>query len=252
MSGNKLVQLLNQYDNEHTILETGKTIGIKPITTGQMKNILQYENEEDISVVEKILDEIILGCVSDDSFDIDGLTLQDRFELLIGIRKITKGNEYSFNIKCPKCGVESIQLVELDKLDFRPFPVNINREIKINDKLTLCLDFIRRGHQKQASELVDGMGSKLSESQKMSEIATFMYAFGISKVKTSVGELTDVTIHDKVEFLDNLRASDYDVINNWYENNTYGTNFRYKVKCKAGGNCDFEKEEDIPITGFFF
>lgn len=252
MSGNKLVQLLNQYDHEHTILETNKTVGIKPITTGQMKNILQYENEEDVSVVEKILDEIILGCVSSDGFNLDDLTIQDRFELLIGIRKITKGNEYSFNIKCPKCGIESIQLVKLDTLDFTPFPINIDRDIKINDKLTLSLDFIRRGNQKQASELVDGMGGKLTDSQKMSEIATFMYAFGISNVKTNVGELTDITIHEKKEFLDNLKASDYEVINDWYEKNTYGTNFKYKVKCNAGTSCDYEKEEDIPITGFFF
>ena len=251
MSGNKLVQLLNQYDHEHTILETKKTIKIKPITTGQMKAILQYEGSDDPSVVDRILDDIINGCVITEGFNVDDLTLQDRFHLLIGIRKVSKGSEYTFNIKCPMCGVESIQMVNLDDLEITQYPENIDRKIKINNNLTIHLDYIRRGQQKQCVDLVSKMG-KLTDSQVMSEVATYMYAFGMIKFETKVGEIKDISIDDRKEFLDNLGADSYDPINNWYEKYDYGIKFKHTVVCKAGTKCNFSKEEDIPITGFFF
>jgi len=251
MSENKLVQLLNQYDHEHTILETKKVVKIKPITTGQMKAILQYEGDEDPSVVDRILDDIINGCVITEGFNVDDLTLQDRFDLLIGIRKVSKGSEYTFNIVCPMCGVESIQIVDLDKLEKTPYPDSIDRKIKINPNLTISLDYIRRGQQKQAVELANKIPN-LTENQKMSEVATFMYAFGMIKFETKVGEIKDISIEDRKEFLDNLGASSYDPINGWYEKNNYGTKFKHEIVCKAGGKCTFRKEEDIPITGFFF
>jgi hypothetical protein len=251
MSGNKLVQLLNQYDHEHTILETKKVIKIKPITTGQMKAILQYEGDEDPSVVDRILDDIINGCVITEGFSVDELTLQDRFELLIGIRKVSKGSEYNFNINCPMCGLESIQLVNLDSLEKVPYPEKVDRKIKINDNLSISLDYIRRGQQKQAVDIVSKM-KNLTENQRMSEIATYMYAFGMIKFETKVSEIKDISIDDRKEFLDNLGADSYDPINGWYEKNNYGTKFKHKIVCKAGTKCNFSKEEDIPITGFFF
>jgi hypothetical protein len=251
MSENKLVQLLNQYDHEHTIMETGKVVKIKPITTGQMKSILQYEGDEDPSVVDRILDDIINGCVITEGFNVDDLTLQDRFDLLIGIRKVSKGSEYTFNIKCPVCSIESIQIVDLDKLEVTPYSKNIDRKIKINPKLTIHLDYIRRGHQKQSIELVEKMG-KLTDNQKMSEVATYMYAFGMTKFETNVGEIKDISIEHRKEFLDNLGAESYEPINGWYEKNNYGIKFKHEIVCKAGSKCTFRKEEDIPITGFFF
>jgi hypothetical protein len=251
MSENKLVQLLNQYDHEHIIMETKKVIKIKPITTGQMKAILQYEGSDDSSVVDRILDDIINGCVITEGFNVDDLTLQDRFDLLIGIRKVSKGSIYNFNIKCPLCGVESIQMVDLDKLDVIPFPENIDRKVKISPKLSIYFDFIRRGHQKQSMELVEKM-KNITDTQKMSEMATCMYAFSMIKFETNVGEIKDISISDRMAFLDSLGEKAYEPVNGWHEKNNYGIKFKHKVTCKAGGGCKFEKEEDIPITGFFF
>lgn len=250
MSENKLVQLLNQYGTDHTIMETGKTVQVKPITTGQMKSILQYEGNEDPSTIDRILDDIILGCVSTEGFDLDVLTLQDRFELLIGIRKASKGSVYNFNIKCPKCGSESIQAINLDDLEVIPYPKDLQRDVVINENLTIRFDYVRRGHQKESEKIVEGM-SGLSDIQRQSEIATYLYAFGMVSFITPQGELSDISIENCKEFLDNLGAGSYEAINNWFEDNNYGTKFKYQLKCKAG-SCDFTSDEDIPITGFFF
>jgi hypothetical protein len=250
MSGNKLVQLLNQYNHEHTVLETGAVLNIRPITTGQMKSILQYEGNDDPAVIDDVLDDIINGCVLTDGFNVDSLTLQDRFDLLIGIRRVSKGDNYTFNIKCPKCKSESVQVVDIDTLITTPFPTEIDTKVVINPALTIHFDYIRRGHQKESTILTTKMG-KMTDAQRRSEIATFMYAFGMTKFETTAGIIGDITIEQRKEFLDNLDAKKYEVINDWFIKNNYGTNFKYTVTCKAG-DCDFTKEEDIPLTGFFF
>jgi len=248
MSENKLVQLLNQYEHEHVVLETGKTINIKSITTGQMKSILQYEGNDDPSIIDMVLDDIIMNCVSSPGFQIDDLTLQDRFEVLIGIRKITKGDTYTFNIKCPKCKTESIQGIDLTELELIGYPADINKKVVINHNLTISLDFIRRSHQKESVRYVDKIPN-LTENQKTTEIATAMYAYGMVGFETKNGILSDISFEDKIEFLDSLDEKAYGIINDWYEKYNYGTKFKYTVKCKS---CEFTKEEDIPLAGFFF
>lgn len=249
MSNNQLVDLLNQSREEHTIIETGQVVGIRPITTGLMKKILGYEGEENPDIVETILDEIILGCVDDESFNLDSLTLQDRFELLIHIRRITKGNTYTFNIICPKCGSESIQCVNIPDLEMKPY-VGEKDKVRIGDRIILTLDYVRRGAQKEAASLVNGMGKKLTETQRKSEIATYLYALSISDVGTKAGSLNNITVKDKYEFLDKLGEADYDSINDWYDKYNYGTIFKFSTKCSAG--CGHTEEMDIPLTGFFF
>ena len=248
MSGNKLVDLLNQYTHEHTIMETGKVIGIKPITTGQMKSILRYEGEENSSVVEKILDELINGCVTTEEFSLDNLTLQDRFDLLIAIRKATKGDLYSFNWKCTECGDTSIQAVNLNDLELKPFPTDIDNKVKVSERLTLNLDFIRRGDQKESEQLVENIKG-LTDYQKVSETATYMYAFGIKDVESNVGKLEGISIQDKVDFLNQLGEKEYNLINDWYNKYNYGTEFKTTLKCR---HCGHEEELALPLTGFFF
>jgi len=249
MSGNKLVDLLNTYNHEHTVLETGKVLTIKAITTGQMKSILQYEGNDDISVIDDVLDDIINGCVITEGFDVNELTLQDRFDLLIGIRKVSKGSSYTFTIKCPQCKSESIQGIDIDDLKVVPFSQTAERSVKVGTNLTLNLNYVRRKHQKEAVALANQMGD-LTDTQRRSEVATFMYAFGLDDVRTNQGSVKDISIQDKKEFLDNLSATDYETINDWYKKNNYGTEFKYNVVCKS--KCGFSKEEDVPLTGFFF
>lgn len=249
MSGNKLVDLLNVYNHDHVILETGVPVVIKPITTGQMKGILQYEGNDDPSVIDDVLDGIINGCVVTEGFDVDSLTLQDRFELLIGIRKVSKGSMYTINTKCPKCKSDVIVGVNLDELEVIPFQQPSENSIRVGGgNLTLVLDHIRRGHQKESTDLVDKMGN-LTDNQRRSEIATYMYAFGIKEVRTNQGEIKDISVDDKKGLLDELSASDYDKINDWYTKYNYGSVFKYTIRC---GSCGYSKEEGIPLTGFFF
>jgi len=249
MSENALIQFLNQYDTEVELPSISQKVTIKPITTGQMKKILAYEGNDDSFAMEDILDEVIKGCVTTEDFNIDNITQQDRFDLLINIRKITKGNEYSFNIKCPECKTELINNININDLESVPFPQNIDTKVKISDNFNVHLSLITRGMQKNAIKLVKKQ-KNLNDDQRMAEIGTYVYALSITKFDTPAGEITDASVEDKKELLDNLSERDFGGITSWYTKNDYGITFTYKPECRFCGWDDEEK--NIPLTGFFF
>jgi hypothetical protein len=246
---NELIQFLNPYSKVVELPSISGSVEIKPITTGQMKKILSYEDDDDQFIIEDILDDIINGCVTTKEFNIDTLTIQDRFLLLIEIRKITKGKNYTFNIDCPECKTELINNINLDELEIKPYPDNIDTRVKLTDTLSTHLTFITRGMQKQATDIVRNNKS-LNDDQKMIEMATYLYALSITSFDTPAGEITDASLDDKKELLDNLNESIYQSINDWFDKYDYGVDFKYQPFCRF---CKWKgKKEDIPLSGFFF
>ena len=234
MSENNLIQFLNQYSISVHLPSINKNVEIKPITTGQLKKILSYEGIDDTFIIEDILDDIINGCVITKDFN---------------IRKITKGNEYTFNIRCPKCNTDLINNINIDELENVPYPTNIDNKVILTDTLSTYVTFITRGMQKQAVSIVK-KNKRYNEEQKIAEMATYVFAMGMTKFDTPAGEITNSSIEDKKELLDSLSENVYDIINKWYEKYDYGIKFKYKPKCRF---CNWEEDEqEIPLSGFFF
>jgi hypothetical protein len=244
-NNNKLVDFLNVYNHTFTIPSTQKVITYKPISTGQMKKLLIYENSKDPLIIEQILDELINGCVITENFDINDLYLQDRFGLLLDIRKTSKGNTYTFNFKCPDCKKISLNNIKIDKLKVVEYPKNIDHHIELFDGFSFDLGFIKRGDQRKAIDVISK--KDLTDKQKIIEVATYSYALNISNIVTPEGpQKTDVDMI--FEFLDALNETLYSKIADWYKKYEYGIEFKYKCVCPF---CKEEKIIDIPITNFF-
>ncbi len=247
----KLTNYLNQYEFKYEIKETGQEVTFKPITTGQMKNLLVYE-EESMTIVEQVLDDIITGCVTTEGFNLDELTAQDRFSLLVEIRAKSKGVDYSFQIKCPKCNSINHSGCNLAELDDIPFKPDADKVVQLNDNLSLEMNYIRRGVQKRATNIVDQMAKakKMNDNQKMAEIVFLTYALSVTKFVTPDGVYTqdDVEVEEIVAMLTGLDEKTYQKINDWFEDTNFGVDFRYNMSCT---NCDFAESVDIPITHFF-
>src|SRR6056297_3084901 len=107
---------VNSYEFDYTLPGSNEVLVYKPITTGQLKKLLPYENEKDPIVVEKALDNLISSCIISEGFDINKLYLEDRFALLIELRKKSKGEEYSFIYNCPKCDSRTPITKDLNQL----------------------------------------------------------------------------------------------------------------------------------------
>lgn len=241
-----LVQYLNQYKFEFVIQSTNQKIEFRPITTGQMKHLLTYESEDDTDTIENLLDELIMGCVITEGFDVKTITIQDRFDLLLEIRKRSRGEVYSFIIKCPECRTRSINSVNLKELKVIPYPEKMDRMVKLSSDLTAEIGHLTRGEQEEIFKIVESLD--ISETKKGAEFTTYVYAMALRKFITPAGEVNDVTIEDKKKLVDSLDNETYEKLTQWFIKNDYGTVFKYQLKCE---NCDFKEDRDIPVTDFF-
>ena len=241
--------LMDIYEFPCTLLGSGKQLKIAPVTTAQLKKILTYEDENNILVVETALDELITSSVKTEDFDINSLYLQDRFQLMLEIRKVSKGNMYSFSYNCPECDVETIAAIDLSKLENIPFNIE-SGIVSMSDTLQFELDFPTRGDQKFAYDYVmsNGEVSPADITKDMLlDIAVAMYAKSVRKVIVNGTEQTSVPIEDIIYVIENVKTEIFENIKKWFEINTFGVNFKGKVKCIN----QHEKTIEIPIENFF-
>lgn len=236
---------VNSYEFDYTLPGSNEVIKFKPVTTGQLKKLIIYENETDKTIVELALDGLIEGCVISEGFDINKLYLEDRFALLIEIRKKSKGEEYSFIYRCPQCEVEFPKTIDLNTL--KTTKKKPGEPFKVSDNLSFDFDHITRGEQK---EIVNIINSKniTNEVMKNVEMATYAYAYSMKMFHTPEGSTTDVDLDSKIDLLDNaLTEKQYKDYIKWFENNTFGIDFRFDLECE----CGYKSKLNIPLNNFF-
>lgn len=241
-------EFLNIYEFETILPGSGETIRFKPVTTGELKKLLVYENEENESIIEEALDRLISSSVENEDFDIKNLYLQDRFFLLIEIRKKTKGESYNFTHNCKKCKSQTLQKINLNDLKVKKFEKEISKNVFVTENISVNLKHITRKDQIEAF-LYIGDDKIMSKLQKSTEAALYTYASGIEAIITPNGKEENINIPDKKYLLENISTGSYDKIKEWYEENNFGIDFKYKIKCIHCGN---EETIEIPLDNFFF
>lgn len=124
---------------------------VRPMSANEEKLIGKINNINNYS----ILNTIITNCVKEKNWDVDELTLDDRFALLCFIRNITYGPKYNIITECPLCEAQELKIeINLDDFDItfleeepkEPFDI-----ILPTTKIRLELDMIRSKHIKQTN-----------------------------------------------------------------------------------------------------
>lgn len=235
---------LNVYEFETKLPGSGETVKFKPLTTGNIKKLLIYENNTDEMDIENALDDIITSSVVSEGFDIKELYLQDRFFLLVEIRKKTKGEKYRFEHTCPKCNSQSIQVINLDSLPII-FPDALEGKVEINEKISVILKHITRKEQIKAYKFVDKSMNRL---QKIADMSLLTHAAGIKAIITPDGKNDETSIEDRKYLLENIPTSAYERVRDWFDDNIFGVDFVIKIECPCGNKIQTE----IPLENFFF
>lgn len=246
---------INVYEFNCELPGSGKVVNYKPITTGQMKKLLIYENETSPVIQEKALDDLISSSVIDEDFNINDLYLEDRFFLLVEMRKNTKGKTFKFDYNCPKCKTQTPQKINLDSLNVIKKKKS-NPLIKLTDAISVEVKHIKRSEQKELEKYLDlsipinetKKEQSKREMQQMVEMQLLGYADGITKIITPDGE-EEAKILDKKWMLENTPPTILDKLKEWYNDNAFGVDFTYKVNCI---NCKHSEIQDIPLNNFFF
>jgi hypothetical protein len=277
---------LNCYEWETVLPGSGAKIKYKPITTGQIKRLLLYEDMDDAVAIENAMDNLVTECVITEGFNIKDLFLQDRFFLTVEIRNVTKGNKYTFPSTCMECGSQTFQTVDLAKLPVKKLkkdditiklPIqeaqpkkkgkltvvetkpetektSVKKEeikpwnyIKINDNIGITVKLITR--KLQEAVMTSLQDKTLTDEQRLVEVNLLSYAGAIESIITPAGVETDITFEDKIFFINKLIPSEKEKIDEWYISHDFGIDFKFKVKCIHCGN---EAERVIPLENFFY
>jgi len=237
-----VIKYLNSYEFVETLPGSGQKVKIRPFTTSQLKKLLAYGATDEDS--EDALDDLIIGCVVDESFNIDDLYLEDRFYLLVAIRRRTKGNIYKFLYTCSKCNSQTMQTIDLSKLSTKKLK-SIETAVKLDDNISVELSILTRGIQKQAQEKVD---KELEYQQRMIDQALWSHAICIKKIVTPEGEYAP-SAEDSFNFVNILPEGLYEKIRDWFNNLNFGLDFKYKMKCEG---CKDSIENEVPLDNFLF
>jgi predicted Zn-ribbon and HTH transcriptional regulator len=239
---------LNVYEFEYELPGSGEKVKFKPITTAQIKKMLVHESEQNPIVIENVFDELITSCVVSKDFDIKNLYLQDRYSLLMEIRKMSKGSKYEFTFKCPECKSDNLSSINFDDFKMVKRDKKIDHKVKVSDTVSLLINHIKRGDQIVAFSKI---GKKLKSNEIRSEMAFKSLALSIDGIETPDGIETELTFDDKEYIINQMSLNVFEDIREWYKKNDFGLDMTYKIKCQ---HCEFESEneEKFEISSNFF
>jgi hypothetical protein len=246
-----LEKVLCSYEFNDVLPGSGKKIKLKPITTAQMKKLLSYSGGAEEA--ETSLDDLITSCVVDPTFDIKDLYLEDRFYLLVALRKKTKGALYSFTYTCrnPKCGAESLQNMDINKMEVKKLG-KLDSMVKLDSNFSVQLKYITRGIQVQAQEIVNNLekiGPPLEGVRKEAEVATLMHALCIEKIFLPGNKEVQPSLDEAIEFLNTIPMGLYEKIRDWFNTITFSIDFKFNVICDV---CKQTEKIEVPLESFLF
>ena len=246
MSEKAFKNYLNRYEFEYTLPGTGETVKFKPLTTNQMKQLLEYEDESDLGKMSEAMDKLMKSSIVTEDFDTDELYLRDRFSLLLQIRKKTKGETYQFQFTCPKCKSQVLNSVNLDELEEKKLETKTG-EVEVADGVTIEIEHIKRKDEKEALENID-LNKAQNDREREFEYWTSLLAVSIKSVTTPDGKDEDLTFEDKKFIIENTTQAALENIGNWFNENWFGTNFEFEMKCDT---CDYSAKQQVPMNQLF-
>jgi len=245
----KFMDFVNVYDFTCVLPGSGETIQFKPVSTGQIKKLLTYEKETNYVMQEQALDDLITSSILTEQFNIDDLYIYDRLFLLVELRKKTKGEMLEFQVTCPECNSQSLNKVNLDILEIKQLDASIDTTVTLGDgKIKVYLKHMTRGDQKRDIK-PHFFPKNLTDMQRAYAFQVLFHACAIDKIETPNGIDENLTIKDRMYFIEQIPMNEMEKIKNKIEEMGFGWKLENKVKCL---HCSFEYNELIPIQNNFF
>jgi hypothetical protein len=243
---------LNTFEFTVTLPGSGKKVTLKPMTTADIKKLLQYEGlEDDFALMTKIFDDMINESVISTDFDYLDLYLQDRFFLLFEIRKASKGTKHQFEFICPECNSQTLITNDLENVKITKMK-DVNKLIDLNENISIEIDFLKRKNEFEATKALQTLkdsGEQYTALQKAAELSLLLEASGIKRIITPEGSQENLTIFDKKYFLENVPNYMHQKVKDWYSDSDFGVDLTVKFKCN---HCDYKLKTDIQFDNFFF
>jgi len=224
---------------------------IKPMKVRDKKDLLKAIESKNEKLVQSNLDEIVEKYVRVEGYDnIAHMTVQERYQVLVAMRRAAAGDETKIVHQCPKCehvgkdipfNMTSIITKEFEE------PAVGNIISTANGSIRITLGPIRRCDEKVLEKII--FDKKLD---LMSERQFIMLAGYIHKVEVHQDDMVaeiSMNASEKVEFFENLSSRDLDRITEYVKSTDYGVKLPFKFKCDK---CDYQNDREEANVAVFF
>lgn len=229
---------------------TGRKAFVKPMKVRDKKDILKAIESKDEKLIQKNFDDIVEKYVTlEDNRPIDDLTVQERYQILVAIRRAAAGDEAKLAHQCPKCDhINKDISFDMNNIITKQYEEpESGRTIDVaGGAIKVILGPIRREVERKLEKIIHDKKMEL-----MSERQFIMMAGYIEKVVMSQNDITSevpMKIEEKIEFFENLRSGDLEKITKYIKSTDFGVKLPFSFKCDK---CGHTSEEEANIAVFF-
>jgi hypothetical protein len=194
-----------------------------------------------LSLADKVLERCMIG----NTLPLKDMILTDKFFLLLNLRSISYGPDYTFTITCG-CSFEfkktitlpdGLQLKVATDKDKEPFDIVLPR-----CKKTVSLKFLRGSDEAEIESYIKGLPSGVQIEGDPS------YEFRLSRFIAKI-DGKEVDMLEKLHFCENLIGADSLAIRRAIAENETGPIMTIKAQCPQ---CRNELTTYLPLTNEFF
>ena len=225
-----------------------------PLSSGTLELKMMSAKEEDIltskNLIQKniVLDKLLEAVVINKTIVLDEMLVCDRNAAFFAIRRLAYGDDYRATITCGRCGKENSIVIDLGKIDNRPF--DFEKYPRGENNFTFKLPYSGtiitiKLLTKKDENLID---QELTGFAKVSKDFTKEITTRLTHFITSVNENTEkATIRKFVN--EELQARDSLALRNYIRDMMPDINTEFDFSC---AHCNLERKEETPLGVSFF
>lgn len=218
----------------------GGKVRIRPISVKEEKIFTSSRNQMDVA------DDVLRKCIVGKCIPLRDMLMTDKFYLLLNLRAISYGSDYSFRLKCSSCANEFVHKVVLPtglrlkvatEADVEPFEL----KLPVSGK-SLGLRFLRGSDEKEIINYVRQLPATDADDGDPG------YVYRLSRfIATIDGE--DVPSIEKMKFVEEMIGKDSFALRQAMVEHECGAELSLTVTCSV---CRQQMATSLPLTDEFF
>ncbi len=227
-----------------------------PLSDGTLELKMMTAKEEDIltsrNLIQKniVLDKLLESVVINKEINLDDMLICDRNAAFFAIRRLAYGDEYTPTMTCGRCGKENTVVIDLGKMDNRPFDFekypkgDNNFTFKLpTSGVTVTFKLLTKKDENSIEQQLQGYAKAVPNKDFTREITT-----RLSHIITSVdGNAEQNTIRKFVN--DQLLSKDSLALRRYIRETMPDIDATFEFTCVE---CGLQRREETPMGVSFF
>lgn len=224
-----------------------------PLSTGKLEVFYMTAKHEDIltsrNLIQRgvVIDTLIEALIANKSVKYDDLLLGDKNGLIIASRILGYGKDYTINVSCPVCGVNSKHEINLENInekpiDFTSTPKGKNEFTWVAPISKKTITFKLLTHRDEKSIMAELEGMRKAGVKITQEVTTRMR-------RSIIAVDGDTSTQIIKEFVENMPAKDSMAFREYARTVNPDVDLTFDFECVE---CGHEERMEVPIDLNFF